>query len=111
MTEKLNTLALGTSAAIVAGLSMLLLGILGNFGIYQGAVEMMNQWHMFFSLTPFGIFTGIIEAAVISFVFFYIFGWVYNKFIILQWKSEKGDRFILVLYRKSSQQIVFFILS
>ena len=39
---------------------------------------------MFFSLTPFGIFTGIIEAAVISFVFFYIFGWVYNKFIILQ---------------------------
>jgi len=79
MTEKLNTLALGTSAAIVAGLSMLLLGILGNFGIYQGAVEMMNQWHMFFSLTPFGIFTGIIEAAVISFVFFYIFGWVYNE--------------------------------
>ena len=84
MTEKLNTLALGTSAAIVAGLSMLLLGILGNFGIYQGAVEMMSQWHMFFSLTPFGIFTGIIEAAVISFVFVYIFGWVYNKFIILQ---------------------------
>jgi hypothetical protein len=34
---------------------------------------------MFFSLTPFGIFTGIIEAAVISFVFFYIFGWVYNE--------------------------------
>ena len=43
MTEKLNTLALGTSAAIVAGLSMLLLGILGNFGIYKGAVEMMSQ--------------------------------------------------------------------
>ena len=84
MTAKLNTLALGTSAAIVAGLSMLLLGILGNFGIYQGAVEMMSQWHLFFSLTSFGIFTGIIEAAVISFVFFYIFGWVYNKFIILQ---------------------------
>jgi hypothetical protein len=84
MAAKLNTLALGTSAAIVAGLSMLLLGILGNFSIYQGAVEMMSQWHMFFSLTPFGIFTGIIEAAVISFVFFYIFGWVYNKFIILQ---------------------------
>jgi hypothetical protein len=84
MTEKLNSLSLGASAAIVAGLSMLIFGILGNLGVYQGAVEMMSQWHMFFSLTPFGILTGIIEAAVVSFVFFYIFGWVYNKFIILQ---------------------------
>jgi len=84
MTEKFNSLSLGASAAIVAGLSMLILGILGNLGVYQGAVEMMSQWHMFFSLTPFAILTGIIEAAVISFVFFYIFGWVYNKFIILQ---------------------------
>ena len=84
MTEKLNSLSLGASAAIVAGLSMLILGILGNLGVYQTAVEMMIQWHMFFSLTPFGILTGIIEAAAISFVFFYIFGWVYNKFIILQ---------------------------
>ena len=80
MTEKLHSLSLGASAAIVAGLSMLILGILGNLGVYQGAVEMMSQWHMFFSLTPFGILTGIIEAAVISFVFFYIFGWVYNIF-------------------------------
>ena len=80
MTEKLNSLALGTSAAIVAGLSMLLLGILGNLGIYQGAVEMMSQWNMFFSLTPFGILTGIIEAALVSFAFIYIFGWLYNQF-------------------------------
>ena len=79
MTEKLNSLALATSAAIVAGLSMLILGILGNLGIYQGAVEMMSQWHMFFSLTPSGIFTGIIEAAIISFAFLYIFGFIYNK--------------------------------
>jgi hypothetical protein len=79
MTEKLNSLALGTSAAIIAALSMLILGIFGNIGIYKGAVEMMSQWHMFFSLTPFGILTGIIEAAIISFVSIYIFGWIYNK--------------------------------
>ena len=84
MTGKLNSLASGASAAIVSALSMLILGILGNIGVYKGAVEMMSQWHMFFSLTPIGIFTGIIEAAIISFVFFYIFGWIYNKFIILQ---------------------------
>ena len=84
MTRKLNSLAFGASAAIVSALSMLILGILGNIGVYKGAVEMMSQWHMFFSLTPMGIFTGTIEAAIISFIFFYIFGWIYNKFIILQ---------------------------
>ena len=80
MTEKLNSFAFGASAAIVAALSMLILGIFGNIGVYKGAVEMMTQWHMFFSLTPLGIFTGIIEAAIISFALFYIFGWIYNKF-------------------------------
>jgi hypothetical protein len=44
MTEKLN-----------------FLGILGNMGFYMGAVEMMSKWHMFFSLTLFGILTGMIE--------------------------------------------------
>jgi hypothetical protein len=83
MTEKLNSLAFSVSAAIVSALSMFILGILGNIGLYKGAVEMMTQWHMFFSLTPFGILTGIIEGAVISFVFFYIFGWIYNKLINL----------------------------
>jgi hypothetical protein len=81
MTEKLNSFAFGASAVIVAALSMLILGILGNIGVYKGAVEMMTQWHMFFSLTPFGILTGMIEAAVISFLFFYIFAWIYNKFV------------------------------
>ena len=79
MIEKLNSLAFATSAAIVSALSMLILGILGNIGLYKGAVEMMMQWHMFFSLTTFGIFTGMIEAFVITFVFFYIFCWLYNK--------------------------------
>ena len=83
MTDKLNSLAFGASAAIVAGLSMLILGILGNIGVYRGAVEMASQWHMFFSLTPVGILTGIIEGAIVSFVFFYIFGWIYNKCINL----------------------------
>jgi len=81
MAEKLNSLAFGASAAIVAALSMLILGILGNIGLYKGAVEMMTQWHMFFTLSPLGIITGMIEGAVISFLFFYIFAWVYNKFV------------------------------
>lgn len=79
MNDKLNALAFGAAAAIVAALSMLILGLLGNLGMYTGAVSMMEQWHMFFSLTAFGIFTGMIEAAVISFVFLAIFAVLYNK--------------------------------
>jgi hypothetical protein len=75
---KLNAIALGLAAAIIAAAGMLLLGILGNLGIYMVAVRMMEEWHMFFNLTPLGIIGGMIEAAIISFIFVYAFGWVYH---------------------------------
>jgi hypothetical protein len=81
MAEKLNELALGYAGAIVSAACMLLLGLLGSIGLYMGAVGMMSQWHMFFSLDIVGIITGMIEAAIIGFVFLYAFGWVYNKFV------------------------------
>lgn len=79
MAKKMNHLALGYAAALISAAVMLLLGIAGNLGIYTGAVQMMQQWHMFFDLTAVGIITGMIEAAIISFIFIYAFGWVYNK--------------------------------
>lgn len=79
MKEKLNSLAFGSAAAIVAAFSMLVLSVAGKLGIYLGAVEMMSKWHMFYSLSPIGIFTGMVEAAIISFVFFYLFAWIYTK--------------------------------
>jgi heme/copper-type cytochrome/quinol oxidase subunit 2 len=80
MAEKLNQLALGYAAATLSAVCMLLLGILGNMGIYKGAVEMMQQWQIFFSLSIGGIIAGIVEAAIIGFIFGYAFGWLYNKF-------------------------------
>ncbi len=77
---KLNSLALGYAAAILAAVIMLLLGILGNIGVYTGAVDMMQQWHVFFSLSIGGIIAGMVEAAIITFVFVYLFGFIYNKF-------------------------------
>jgi hypothetical protein len=53
MTEKINTLVFALSAAIVAALSMLILGVLGNIGLYEGAVEMMMKWHMLSLLSSF----------------------------------------------------------
>ncbi len=82
MTEtKLNSLSLGYAGAIVSAIIMLLLGILGNVGIYTGAVEMMTKWHVFFSLSSLGIIAGMIEGAVITFVLIYAFGWLYNKLV------------------------------
>lgn len=82
MTEaKLNLLPLGYAGAIVSATIMLLLGILGNIGIYTGAVHMMSQWHMFFSLSSLGILAGMLEGAVITFVLVYAFGWLYNKLV------------------------------
>lgn len=76
----LNELALGYAGGIVSAAGMLLLGIGGNIGVYGGAAQQMMRWHMFFGLTPLGIVTGMIEAAVIGFVFLYALGWMYNKF-------------------------------
>ncbi|MFQ5573069.1 MAG: hypothetical protein ACE5EJ_02335 [Nitrosopumilaceae archaeon] len=78
--NELNLTALGYAAAVVSAAGMLLLGILGNLGIYTGAVEMMQQWHTTFSLSFGGIVAGMIEAAIVSFLFAYTFGWAYNKY-------------------------------
>lgn len=80
MAQKLNELALGYAGAILSAACMLLLGLLGSMGMYMGAVGMMSQWHMFFSLGIAGVVAGMAEAAIIGFVFLYAFGWVYNKF-------------------------------
>jgi hypothetical protein len=81
MGEELNALALGYAAAIVAALSMLVVGILGYIGIYPGVVQMMLNMHAFFSVSPLGIIGGMVESAVVGFVLGYVFGLVYNRFV------------------------------
>ena len=76
-----NALALGYAGAIIAAVGMLLLGILGNLGLYTGAVGMMGEWHMFFSPSLGGIIGGMIEAAIISFIALYAFALLYNMFV------------------------------
>ncbi len=81
MIGKLSALTLGYSAAIVSSVIMLLLVVLGDLGVYTSAVEMMRQWHVFFSLSIGGIVAGIVEGAVVSFFLAYFFGWLYNKLL------------------------------
>jgi hypothetical protein len=77
--NKLNPVAFGQAGAFIAAMIMLLLGILGNLGVYTGAVGMMMEWHIFFDLSVIGIISGIIEGAVISFIFLYLFAEAYNR--------------------------------
>jgi len=77
--NKLEPIPFASTLAILSSVIMLLLGIAGNFGIYTGMYGMMQQAHMFFDQSVFGIITGMIEAAVISFIIGYTFVWIYNK--------------------------------
>ncbi len=77
----LDVLALGGAAAVVSAVVMLLLGVFGAIGVYEGAVKMMEQWHLFFEPTVVGTVAGMVEAAVISFVLAYAFAWLYNAFV------------------------------
>jgi len=81
MGEDIHPKTLGYAGAIVSGTLMMLLGILGNLGLYTKGIEAMTQWHLFFSLSVVGIVAGIVEAAVFSFVVLYGFGLIYNKLI------------------------------
>ena len=58
MAQKLNELAMGYSLAIVSAILIVLLWIGGKIGIYTNAVESMQNWHIFFSLTivPLGAY-------------------------------------------------------
>ncbi|HEX9721798.1 MAG TPA: hypothetical protein VGA53_00895 [Candidatus Paceibacterota bacterium] len=82
MNIKSHALASSGAAAIVAAGAMLLLGVLGNMGLYTGAVEAMRQWHMFFDLSIGGILAGMVEAAVITFGIVYAFVWLYEKLLV-----------------------------
>jgi len=79
--QKINELAFAKALAVWSALVMLILGILGNLGIYSGAVNMMQGWHMFSNTGFSGIIGGIIEAAIISFVFGYAFAVIYNSLL------------------------------
>ena len=77
--KTLNPLAFGYAGAITSAGAMLLLSIFGSLGFYTGAMMQMMKWHMFLSPSPLGVVGGMIEAAVISFIFLYVFAIVYNK--------------------------------
>ncbi|MFT4921518.1 MAG: hypothetical protein ACI8XM_000719 [Haloarculaceae archaeon] len=78
--RELNPIALASAGAVVAAAVMVLLGIFGAVGVYEGAVRMMEQWHLFFEPTVVGTVAGVVEAVIITFAFTYSVAWLYNVF-------------------------------
>ena len=79
MEKNLNAKAFGYSLGIVSGFIMLILGILGNLGLYLSGVSAMAEWHIFFDLSVLGIIAGIIEAGIFGFVFGWLVAVIYNR--------------------------------
>lgn len=77
--KKLEAQPWAKAIAVWSAAIMLLLGVLGNLGIYTSAAEQMARWHIFFSLSLGGIIAGMIEAAVVSYILVYLFVWMFNR--------------------------------
>lgn len=80
MAQKLDGVAFGYSLAILSGLWMLILGILGSLGYAAGAIAWMQTYHLFFNITFIGVVTGIIEAGIYGFVIGWLLAYFYNRF-------------------------------
>ena len=78
---KLNEKTLAGSAALVAAACMLLLSIAAALGVYTGAVEQMAAWHMFYTTDLLGTITGMLEAAVWTYLGVYAVAWLNNMMI------------------------------
>ena len=76
---KLNAYALAYTLAIISGVWMLILSLAGKAGYWLEAVEMMQNMHLFYSLSISGIIIGIAETALCGLIFGFVFGWIYNK--------------------------------
>ncbi|PIP61005.1 hypothetical protein COX00_00125 [Candidatus Uhrbacteria bacterium CG22_combo_CG10-13_8_21_14_all_47_17] len=73
-----NANKLGLAGALTAAFFMLVLSLLNSVGLYQGATQQMRAWHMWYTPNFGGTITGMIEAAVITYIVLFVFTSVYN---------------------------------
>ncbi len=83
LTPKLrwNPFALAYTFAILGALWVLVISIAGKMGFFQYKIQMMQQYHMAYSLTPLGIIGGMAYVAVCGLISGFLIAWVYNKFV------------------------------
>jgi len=75
---KNNTHRLSLAGALFSALFMFSLSILNAFGLYTSATKSMEALHLFYRPDVLGTLTGMLEAAVITYVSIFIFVSIYN---------------------------------
>ena len=78
--KRINELALANAVGVTSALLMLVLTGSGRMGFYSEVMQSMMQRHMFYGPSFAGLFGGMVEAFVLSFIFTYAVAWFYNKF-------------------------------
>jgi hypothetical protein len=78
---KLHAHKLALAAALVSAAGMLLLSLLNGVGLYQSAASQMMGWHMYYRPNATGTLFGMIEAAVITYIYVFPIAWVYNRLL------------------------------
>ena len=76
---KLDANKLALASALTSALFMVLLSLGSGMGLYSNATMQIQSIHMWYAPTFGGTLTGLIEAAVITYIFVWIAVSIYNK--------------------------------
>jgi len=78
---KLDANKLALASALTSALFMVLLSLGSGMGLYQSMATQMQSYHMWYTPSFGGTLTGLIEAAIITYVFVWIAVSIYNKMV------------------------------
>ncbi len=78
---EIDSLAFGIASGLIYAIAILVMAVCAKLGAYKKAAQMLQEFHMFFSLTTRGIILGMLEGGVMGFVCGFIFAFLYNIFL------------------------------
>ena len=78
---EINALSLGFALAVLYAACMLVVAVCAKLGVYKKAAEMLQQFHIYFTLSTRGIILGMIEGGVWGFILGLAAGLLYNAFL------------------------------
>lgn len=78
---KLDAHKLALASALTSALFMVLLSLGSGMGLYSNMASQMQSWHMWYMPTFGGTLTGLIEAAILTYIFVWIAASIYNRLV------------------------------
>ena len=78
---KLDAHKLASASALTSALFMVLLSLGSGLGMYRTMATQMQSYHMWYTPTFGGTLTGLIEAAILTYIFVWIAASIYNAMV------------------------------